>query len=426
MRLLFSPRLWRALFLGSLVVLLTGADMPSIEKLPSHPEMPNPLVMMDGTKVTTKEEWNEKRKPELKKLFQEYMYGYFPAKPDNLSFKVERVDPKALGGKATLKEITISFGPPSTPKLQMLLVIPNQRKGKAPVFLGLNFTGNHTVLSDSKIRLTETWVDKSRKGVKDNKATEEGRGTAIDTWAIEQTIDAGYAVATVYYGDIDPDRKDARIGIQPHLQGKEHKASPSDWGSVAAWAWGLQRCIDYLVTDEDIDATKIIVFGHSRLGKTTLLASAFDERVAMAIPHQAGCGGTAPSRGKVGESVKRITDSFPHWFNGNFPKFANQVDRLPFDQNCLTALMAPRPVLFSNAIEDQWANPDGQFEVLKAAEPAYQLFGISGVDAKKRPDIGVLVDSTLGYWIREGKHSTTPEDWRIFVRFADKHLKTTK
>ena len=104
--------------------------------------------------------------------------------------------------------------------------------------------------------------------------------------------------------------------------------------------------------------------GHSRLGKTALLAGAFDERIALVIPHQAGCGGSAPSRGKVGESVKQINNGFPHWFNGAFKEFNDQPDRLPFDQNCLVALVAPRPVLFSNAVEDTWANPEGQFEVL--------------------------------------------------------------
>lgn len=422
MRALLSTRLWRCLSFVAFVVLLTGADLPSVDKLPSRPELPDPLIAMDGTKIAGKEQWEKVRRPELKTLFQEYMYGYFPPRPDNVTFKVERIDPKALGGKATLKEISISFGPPSTPKLQMLLVVPNKRSGKAPVFLGLNFTGNHTVLADPNIRLPKTWMAPNRKGVKDNRATEEGRGTAIDTWAIEQTIDRGYAVATVYYGDVDPDRKDLREGIQPHLQGKDHKASPSDWGTIAAWAWGLQRCIDYLVTDADIDASRIIVFGHSRLGKTALLAAAFDDRAALAIPHQAGCGGTAPSRGKVGESVKRITDVFPHWFNGNFPKFADKVDRLPFDQHCLAALMAPRPLLFTNALDDQWANPDGQFEVLRGADPVYRLLDAGGLEAKTRPEVGVLSSGRLGYWIREGKHSTTPEDWRLFAEYADKQL----
>jgi hypothetical protein len=410
-----------ALSLGAFVM----ADFPPVDKLPERAELPDPLVALDGTKIATKEAWLQKRAPELKELFQHYMYGVLPPRPDNTSFKVERVDPQALGGKATLKEVTISFGPPSTPKLNLLLVVPNKRSGPAPVIFGLNFSGNHTVLADPKIKLPTTWMRAGGKGVKDNRATEEGRGTAIDTWSIEQTIDAGYAVATVYYGDIDPDRSDKREGIQPHLQKPNTRPAPTDWATVAAWAWGVSRCIDYLVTDSDIDASRIVVFGHSRLGKTTLLAAAFDQRIAVAIPHQAGCGGTGPSRTKnpKSETVERINKAFPHWFNGPFKEFSTQVNRLPFDQHCLIALVAPRPVLLSNALDDQWANPDGQFDMLVAADPVYKLLGSAGVGAKTRPQIGQLLDSPLGYFIREGKHSTTPEDWRVFVRFADKQLK---
>jgi hypothetical protein len=403
-----------------------GGKFPPASKLPSQPDLPDPLVMMDGRRITTKKDWFEKRRPELKALFQHYMYGYLPPKPDNVSFKVERVDREALNGKATLKEITISFGPAGTPKIHLLLVVPNKRKGKVPVFVGMNFCGNHALLKDPNIRLPEGWMYGHYPGVKKNRATEAGRATQIDVWAIEQTIDRGYAVATFYNGDVDPDRSDLREGIQPHLRKKGHKPGPHDWGTIAAWAWGIQRAIDYLVTDPDVDASRIIVVGHSRLGKTALLAAAFDERIAMAIPLQAGCGGTAPSRGTVGESVKRINTSFPHWFNGAFKEFNDHPDRIPFDQHCLVALVAPRPVLFANAVEDTWANPAGQFQVLQAADPVYRLLGAGGLDAKRMPEPGVLSDGTLGYYIRAGKHSMNQGDWKVFLDFADRHLKKSK
>jgi hypothetical protein len=407
----------------ALFTVLVRAEFPPVEKLPSHPELPDPLVMLDGSRITTKDDWEQKRRPELKQLFQHYMYGYFPPRPEKMDFKVGRVDPKAIGGKATLKEITITFGPPGTPKMHVLLFVPNKRQGPAPVFLGMNFNGNHTVVADPLVPLPTAWVPNNGKGAKGNRATDAGRGSQTDVWAIEQTIDRGYAVATVYCGDVDPDRADAREGIQPHLSKPGTAPGPNDWGTIAAWAWGLQRVVDYLVTDRDIDAGRIIIVGHSRLGKTALLAAAFDERVAMAIPLQAGCGGTSPSRGTVGESVKRINTSFPHWFNGAFKEFNDRPERLPFDQHCLIALMAPRPVLLPNAVEDTWANPAGQFEVLKAAEPVYKLLGAGGLDAKQMPELGKLVNSTLGYYIRAGQHSMTREDWRVFADFADKQLK---
>jgi hypothetical protein len=396
-------------------------DLPEPDKLPVHKDMPDPLVMRNGQRVTSKDQWFKERRPELKKLFQQYMYGYAPPAPAKVEYKVERVDPKALGGKATLKEITILLAGADGPKIHLLLVVPNKRTGPAPVFAGMNFCGNHAVLDDAKIRLSTAWMYPGRKGIKNNRATEEARGTEIDTWAIEQTIDRGYAVATFYSGDVDPDRADVREGVQNYFGPKtpgEH-----DWGTIMAWAWGIQRVIDYLVTDSDVDSRRIIVVGHSRLGKTALLAAALDERIAVVIPHQAGMGGSAPSRGTVGESVKRINTSFPHWFNGTYKRFNDQPEKLPFDQNALVALCAPRPVLFSNAVEDTWANPDGQFQVLLAADPVYRLLGVEGVAVKQAPAIGQLVDSRLGYFIRAGKHSMTREDWRVFVDFADRQLK---
>jgi len=398
----------------------TSGDFPEAAKLPIKKDLPDPLVMFNGTKVTTKAQWEKERRPELKKLFQHYMYGTAPAAP-KVNAKVERVDKMALGGKATLKEITLTLAGVDGPKIHVLLVIPNKRNGPAPVFVGMNFCGNHAVLSDPKIHLNTNWVYANQKGVKNNRATEASRGTNIDVWNIEAIIDSGYALATFYSGDIDPDRADVREGVQKFI-GKEN-----DWSTIAAWAWGYSRVIDYLVTDVDIDATKIIAVGHSRLGKTALLAGAFDERIAVVIPYQAGCGGSGPSRAAIGnkgaEPVDRINKVFPHWFNKRFKDFNEEPERLPFDQHCLIAMCAPRPVLLSNAVEDKWANPDGQFELLVAADPVYRLVGAKGVASKTMPAVGKLMDSPLGYWIRDGKHSMNREDWNIFVEFADTHLR---
>jgi hypothetical protein len=277
------------------------------------------------------------------------------------------------------------------------------------------------VLADPKIHLNTNWMYANRKGVKDNKATEQSRGTDIDVWNIADAIDRGYAVATFYSGDVDPDRPDER-GIQKYF-GKEF-----DWGTIAAWSWGISRVIDYLETLEELDPKAIIVVGHSRLGKTALLTCAFDDRVAMCIPHQAGCGGSAPSRLAIGnkgaESVKRINTSFPHWFNKRFKDFNEEPERLPFDQHCLIAMCAPAPVLLSNAVEDKWANPDGQFALLVAADPVFRLMEKrEGIKSKKMPAVGKLMDSPLGYWIRDGKHSMNRDDWKVFLDFADKHVK---
>ena len=402
-------------------------DFPAPAALPSRPELPDPLTTFDGRKVETRDQWEKERKPELKALFQHYMYGSFPA-PVPVSAQERRSDPAALGGKATLREITLKLGPKGYP-LNLLLVVPNKRSGPSPVFLGLNFTGNHTLVNDPAVALPTTWMRQGKGDeVVNNRATEKGRGKNIGTWALEQSIDRGYAVATVYYGDIFPDKADFNDGVfllfHPAQPGQK---SPGDTlpGAITMWAWGLHRVIDYLVTVPELDKSRIAVTGHSRLGKTALLAAAFDERIALAIPHQAGCGGTGPSRSKnpKAESVQRINTSFPHWFDDNFKKFNEANDRIPFDQNCLVALCAPRPVLYTNGIEDQWANPDGQFEMLKAASPVYKLCGAEGVGATEMPPLGKLVDTRLGYYIRSGPHVSDPDYWKTFLDYADKYFR---
>lgn len=408
--------------LGSLTFAANPAPLPDPSQLPSLQALPHPLVCLDGTRVVSKEQWELQRKPELKRLFQHYMYGAFP-EPQKIVAAVERQNDGYFRGKATKKEVTIRFGPEGTPPIRLLLVTPNSRK-PAPVFVGLNFNGNHAVLDDPAIALPTAWMRENKKGVVDNRATDEGRGADAAVWNIEYAIDRGYAVATFYSGDVDPDRNDPTDGIQPcFAKARLSKDGDHAWGTLAAWAYGIHRVVDYFEQDDSIDTNRIAVVGHSRNGKAALLAGAFDERIDLVIPSQAGCGGTAPSRGVVGESVKAINDRFPHWFNGAFKQFNTHTDRLPFDQHCLIALCAPRPVLLSNAVEDQWANPAGQFEMLKAAEPVYQLFGAEGCASKQMPETGILVDSTLGYWIRPGKHSMTKADWEIFIQFADKHFK---
>ncbi|MBN1419625.1 MAG: acetylxylan esterase [Planctomycetes bacterium] len=409
--------------LGSAPQARAAEAFPPVSDLPSRPDLPDPLVFLNGKRVETTEEWVAKRRPELKALFQHYMYGYLPPPPAKINSAIERVDPAFFGGKATKKEVVIRFGPEDAPRIHLLVIVPNHRDAPAPAFLGLNFCGNHTVVDDPSVAIPAGWMYGSCPGCKDGRATEAGRGGQKDVWAAERTIDRGYALATFYNGDIDPDRPDFDDGIHPFYRTPGERPGPLEWGTIAAWAWGIHRAVDYLVSDPDIDGKRIAAVGHSRNGKTVLLAAALDERIAMAIPHQAGCGGTAPSRGKIGESVKQINKAFPHWFNDTFPAFDDNVDRLPFDQHALVALVAPRPVLFTNAIEDRWANPSGQFDVLKAADPVYRFLGIRGIEAASMPEPRKLVGDRLGFFIRPGKHSMTEEDWAVFLDFADRHLR---
>lgn len=398
-------------------------DFPPVAQLASQPALPDPLVLFDGRRVENGEQWRQARRPELKALFEYYMYGSAPPAPEKIDAKVERSDASYFGGKATKKEVTIAFGPPGTPALHLLLVVPNRRQRPAPVFVGANFHGNHTLVDDPKVALPTVWMPDGTPGVENHKATDAGRGKEIAVWNLEGSIDRGYAVATFYCGDVDPDQPDFSDGVHAaYYRPAQTKPGPHEWGTIAAWAWGISRAVDYLVKDADLDRERIAVVGHSRLGKTALLAAALDERIALAIPLQAGCGGTAPSRGRVGESVKQINDHFPHWFCDAFKQFNEQVDKLPFDQHSLVALVAPRPVLFANAVEDQWANPNGQFEVLRAADSVYRFLGVEGLAAAEMPEPNRLVASRLGYFIRPGRHSMTLADWEVFWAFADRQF----
>lgn len=402
----------------------SDSPLPPADKLPSQAELPDPLVALDGTRIASPEQWQSRRRPELLRLFQHYMYGAPPAGPVTVRATVTHTDPQLFNGKATLRLVTLKYGSDATPPLHLLLVIPNKVAKKPGVFVGLNFCGNHTVLDHPAIPLPKTWLYGHCPGCQENRATDAGRGKEAGVWSIEQTIGRGYAVATAYSGDIDPDQPDFTDGVHPHfLKPGQKQPGPNDWGTIAAWAWGLSRIADYLVTVPEIDAQRLAVVGHSRLGKTALLAGAQDPRFTLVIPHQAGCGGTAPSRHDVGETVKQINDRFPHWFCDEFTRFNEAVDRLPFDQHCLVALCAPRPVLFTNAVEDSWADPEGQFRVLGAANPVYKLLGVTGLEAEAYPPVGELIPSRLGYQVRTGKHSMNADDWKVFADFADRWLK---
>lgn len=388
---------------------------------------PDPLVTADGTKVATKEQWEAKRKPELRELFQKHMYGRYPAAKTKLSAKVLFEDAKAFGGTGTLKEVELSLGIKDCPPVSLLIAVPNDRpRAGAPVFVGLNFSGNHSILPDERVRITTNWMYPNYAGVKNSRATAEGRGTVIPKWPLADIVKAGYAVVTCYSGDIEEDRKDATGPLRPFVAPPAKGLRPDDdTATIMLWAWGLHRMVDFVASDNAFDPKRIAVLGHSRLGKTALLAGAFDERIACVFPHQAGCGGTGPSRhdDPKAEGVKRINTSFPHWFSPSFKAFNDDVTKIPFDQHSLLALCAPRPVLYSNATEDLWANPSGQFDMTKRATPVYELLGVKGMEADKMQEVGKLVDSRLGYWIRTGKHEVNGEDWKAFLAFAGKWMK---
>ncbi len=379
-------------------------------KVPAY-ELPELLQLNDGTPVKDAATWNEKRRGEVLELFRSEVYGRRPGRPKALRFEVTKKDEEALGGKARRREVRIHFtSKENGPSMNMLLYLPAKAKGPTPAFLGLNFIGNPTVSNDPGITL--------RKRDKNS-----DRGMKTGRWQADMVIDRGYALATIWYGDIEPDDKRNAFSQGIHkVYGPANKIPPDGWGSIAAWGWGLSRALDYFETIGEIDHKRVAVIGHSRLGKTSLWAGAEDERFALVISNDSGCGGAALSRRAFGETVKRINTSFPHWFCDNFNKYNGREADLPVDQHMLIALMAPRPVYVASAVGDRWADPRGEYLSAKHADPVYRLLGTEGLPAQKMPPVDKPSMGRIGYHLRTGNHDVKAFDWKAYLDFADKHL----
>ena len=388
-------------------------------KVPEY-TLPPLLTRKDGRQVASAQDWRDSRRAEILALFEDHVYGHTPDTEIEAHATVLEQADDALGGKARRKQVRISFssGEGQRPYMDLLLYLPVKASGPVPVFLGLNFGGNYTVHADPAIPVTSSWV--RSRGDNDNRADPGRRGAAASRWPVEEILSRGYGVATVYYGDIDPDYDD---GFQNGVHALFPDRQDGDFSSIGAWAWGLSRALDYLEEEENVDAARVALIGHSRLGKTALWAGARDERFALVISNNSGCGGAALSRRRFGETVKRINDSFPHWFSDNFVSYNGNEDELPVDQHMLLALIAPRPLYVASASEDRWADPRGEFLSAMHAGEVYELLGKRGLGIQEPPAAGEAVMTDIGYHLREGKHDVTIEDWRHYLDFADKHLR---
>ncbi|MEM1580904.1 MAG: acetylxylan esterase [Candidatus Bathyarchaeia archaeon] len=389
-------------------------------KIPPY-VLPNPLICLDGSQVNSPDVWRDRRRPEILELFREHVYGRAPLdRPASMSFELFDFDENALNGKAIRKQVLIRLVN-DEPSVDLLVYLPKNSSFPSPIFLMLNFWGNHTINPDPHIKI------RNRLSVipgGDFFSSEESRGWDRSV-PIDRILARGYGFATACYNDIDPDFhdgfKNGVHGVFDRFFGE--KRPPNAWGAIGAWAWGLSRIMDYLETDIDVDSRHVILLGHSRLGKTALWAGAQDERFFMVISNNSGCGGAALSRRRFGETVKMINTAFPHWFCENFKKYNDHEDALPVDQHMLIALIAPRPVYVASADEDLWCDPRGEFLAVKAADPVYKLLGTDGLPADEMPTLNSPVMGTIGYHIRSGGHGLTEYDWERYMEFADKHIR---
>jgi hypothetical protein len=399
---------------------VSAAELPPVEELPARPELPDPLRMLDGRPVTSAPQWREERRPELVRLIQHYMYGYAPP-PPGITAHVTKTDETLLDGEGRLKEVEIRIQGlgDDAPRIHLALFLPRKNSGRpVPVFLALNKCGNAAVVRHPGVTVNpRAW--------KHSGCPEEIRGTEADFWCVDYLLSRGYGLATFHESDIEPDRHDFTDGIHPYYP---NLPGPPEarWGTIAAWAWGLHRCVDYLLTDPDVDPRRICVTGHSRRGKTALLAAALDERIALVVPHQSGTGGMALSRNSQQETVERINRVFPHWFNDLFTQFNDREDRLPFDQHCVVALVAPRPLLDTEGAQDAWANFPRALDALRAADPVYKLLGArglvgTGLVQNDEPIVGPNFGTIMQYRLDE-KHTLNRAFWSKILDFADASL----
>jgi hypothetical protein len=342
------------------------------------------------------ERWRPRR-AEILELFRDNVYGRSPGKPERLRFEVAGEDPAAMDRRATLKRVSvISTQQGREHRFGITLFLPNASSDPVPVFLLLN---NRPVTNTDPTR-------RERSGF----------------WPAEAVISRGYGIAALQVSELAPDDKDNFAdGVVRLFEGAATVPRPANaWGALAAWGWGASRAMDYFETDARIDAKRVAVVGHSRGGKAALWAGAEDERFAMVVSNDSGEGGAALTRRHFGETLARITQSFPHWFAGRYQSFADRVGQLPVDQHMLLAAIAPRGVYVGSADEDLWADPRGEFLALAHASPVFALWGDAPLAPGDMPALDrPLIRGRRGYHVRSGGHNLTPYDWERFMDFAD-------
>ena len=393
---------------------VAGIPVNHVEANAGAYTLPDPLTLADGKPVRNARMWIDKRRPGIVRLFEENQFGRAPAAGHNTHFEVFEKSAPALNGKALRTQVTIHFSSdPNGPRADLLIYVPADGK-PVPLLLNASFSANSSVVDDPGIRPGQVWNREKQR-------IPASAGRAFGKLEPKLLLDRGIGFATIYYGDIDPDFEG---GIPHGVRSLFPAPAAGEWGSIAAWAWGLSRALDYLETDKSVDARRVALMGVSRLGKTVLWAGARDQRFAAVIASCSGEGGAALSRRNYGERIKHLAVRYGYQFAANYAKYGDNVDAFPVDSHMLISLMAPRPLLLQTGNTDRWSDPKGEFLAAVAATPVYKLLGKTGLEASAMPAAGQpLLDSTLAYFMHDGGHGTVPSDWDVFVKFLEKHLR---
>ena len=378
------------------------------EALVGRYELPPLLVTAEGKTVTTPEEWRNIRRPQILALFSGLVYGAVPAPqtPIKVSSEVVKTDGAFLKGRATRKDLRIRFqNDRGKAEMLVLVFVPNKAPKPVPALMVHSFDNPRS----SGFR---------EKG--------EDPGTLANGWPLGQLLDRGYALVAVYQGSlVEHNEVEFQKGIHP-LFYHDGQSFPKagEWGVIGAVAWGAMRTLDCLETDRDIDAKRVAIMGHSKCGKAALWTAAQDQRFAMAVSAQSGCAGAALWNRNFGETMDLMVSRFPYWLCRNAWSFAGREKDLPVDQHMLLALIAPRPLYVCSGADDKWADPRGEYLGAYHAGEVYRLLGETALDSDQSPPPGkALLESTVGYHLREGGHSVEPYDWERIMDFMDRHLK---
>jgi hypothetical protein len=344
--------------------------------------LPDPLVFADGTPVRTARDWTRRRE-EVVRIYESEIFGRIPPAVPRVSWVVREDH-----GPRKLIVGTIGSGT-DAPRINVTLDLPPKTTGRVPVILLLSFGGG-------------------------------GGAPIADPPVAADILARGWGYAKVGYQDIQPDRINTFdkgiIGVT-----STSPRAPDSWGAISAWAWGASRVIDYLQSDPSVDGTRIALFGHSRLGKTALWASALDPRIAAVFASCSGEMGAALARRDWGETVDDMVQNFPYWFAPAFAKWAGRWNEMPVDAHTLIALSAPRPVYVTGGTGDQWADPKGQFLAQVAAGPVYKLLGRKDLGVTSLPPLDTpVIDGDLGWHYHTGGHTATRADWQAFMTFFAK------
>lgn len=402
-----------------LVAMPSHADLIVEESQVPPFDLPDVLRIPGGQAIDSARDWEESARPALIELFEAHVYGRTPRMPvrfssadstasqvDEICLSVEDVSTEEIfKGKAVLRQARLRFSRDEHAAFfDVLAVVPLRRATPVPAIVALNFWGNHTVDAEPSIR---------RSGPAPGMESRE-RGSHAHRWNLEDLIERGYAVATAFRGEIAPDNHahytEGILALFPDNTGKEAM------GAVGAWAWSLSRIADYLSSLPEIDPSRLVVAGHSRLGKAALWAAARDTRFSAVFANNTGCMGAALSRRRFGETVAIITRNFPFWFAPRLAKYADREDELPVDQHQLLALIAPRPLHLGAASEDLWADPRGEFLALREAAKVYSLFGFEPNLPERTPaPDAVPAGGVLRFHMREGPHDLVQTDWNAFL-----------